>query len=380
MIYLDNAATTKVDSEILESYNELLKTMYMNTSSIHQGGQQSARLLQKARDQIASLFGVLSNEVIFTSGSTESNNMAIKGVAFKYQNRGKHLITSAVEHPSVLNTFIQLRDYFGFELTILPVDSNGYVSPDTLKEAMRDDTILVSIMAVNNEVGTINDIETLADIVHEYPKAIFHSDTTQAIGKIDIPYNKIDMFVLSAHKLHGLKGSGALIKKKNIELLPLLNGGGQEFGFRSGTNDFPKEVILAKTIRLALEQRKNHYDYVTSLWNYAYEKFETLKEDVVINSTKGNSPFVLNVSLINKKSSVIVEALSNMGIMVSTTSACSSKKEPHSLVLEAMGKDKNIYSNMIRLSFDHSNTKEDIDKFFEAFIPLLKGLKNNRKD
>lgn len=380
MIYFDNAATTFVNPNVLDSYNELLKTMFMNTSSVHQGGQQSARLLLKAREQIASLFALNSNEIIFTSGSTESNNMAIKGVCLQYQNRGKHIITSAVEHPSVMNTCLQLRDYFGFELTILPVNEKGEVAPDSLRQAMKDTTILVSIMAVNNEVGAINDVATLADIVHQYPKAFFHCDTTQAIGKIDLPFDKIDMFVLSAHKLHGLKGSGALIKKKNIELLPLLSGGGQEFGYRSGTNDFPKEVILAKTLRLALESKNANNEYVNKLWTYAYEQFEAMADDIVINSSKNGSPYILNVSLLKKKSSVVVEALSNKGIMVSTTSACSSKKEPHSLVLEAMGKSSTVYSNSLRLSFDISNTIEELDTFFKVLKDILNDVKDNRKE
>ena len=379
MIYLDNAATTNTSPEILNAYYDLVNKLYMNTSSIHQGGIQSSKLLTKARDQIASLFGVLSNEVIFTSCATESNNLAIKGVALQYKNRGKHLITSSIEHPSVLNAFIQLRDLFGFDLTILPVNSEGIVEPSVLESNMRNDTILVSIICVNNEVGSINDVGALADIVHKYPKCFFHSDTTQAIGKInDIPYNKLDLFVLSAHKLHGLKGSGALIKKKNIELVPLLSGGGQEFGLRSGTNDFQKEVILAKTLRLALENQNKEYQHAKMLFDYAYNKFFEMEDEISINSSKDGSPFIINVSFKNKKSSVIVEGLSANEIMVSTTSACSSKKEAHSYVLEAMGKSKQEYSNSIRLSFDLKNTKEEIDIFFNCLRKLIDDLKNNK--
>lgn len=379
MIYLDNAATTKVDDVILQSYCDLTNKLFMNTSSVHQGGVESAKLLTKAREQIASLFGVNANEIIFTSGATESNNLAIKGIAFQYQNRGKHLITSAVEHPSVLNTFFQLRDYFGFDLTVLPVNSEGKVEPKTLEENMRNDTILVSIMAVNNEVGCINDLDSLADIVHKYPKCFFHSDTTQAIGKIPyIPYDKLDLFVLSAHKIHGLKGSGVLVKKKNIELLPLLSGGGQEFGIRSGTNDFQKEVILAKTLRLALEAQSKDYEIAKTLFDYAYDEFTKLSDEVVINSKKGESPFILNISFINKKSSVIVEGLSSKSIMVSTTSACSSKKEAYSSVLKAMGKSKQEYSNSLRLSFDRYNTITELSIFFNELKILLNNLKDNK--
>ncbi|MCF0117054.1 MAG: cysteine desulfurase [Bacilli bacterium] len=370
MIYLDNAATTNTDKVILDSYYNLVNKMFMNTSSLHAGGVESARLLQLAREQIGDLFKVNSSEVIFTSGATESNNLAIKGVAFKYKNRGKHLITTAVEHPSVLNTFKQLRDEFGFDLTILPVNANGTLEPNTLKANMRDDTILVSIMAVNNEVGSINDLSSLADIVHSNPKTFFHSDTTQSIGKMDIDYSKIDLFVLSSHKLYGLKGSGVLIKKKNVELMPLLCGGGQEYNYRSGTNDFQKEVILAKTLRLALEEKQKNYDHAVELFDYAFSHLSKMK-NISINSSKGQSPFILNFSLLENKSSVVVEALSKEGIMVSTTSACSSKKEPHSLVLEAMGKSPREYSNSIRISFGKYNTKEEIDIFISTLDKIL---------
>lgn len=370
MIYFDNAATTAINKEVLGSFHELCEKYYGNPSSNHRYGQESFKLLQMAREQIRQVFKLDNYEVIFTSGATESNNIAIKGVCLAYQKRGKHIITSSVEHASVLNAFKQLKDEFGFEVTILPVNEKGQVEPETLAKNMRNDTILVSIMAVNNEVGSINDLEALSDIVHQYPKCFFHSDTTQALGKIDLPYDKLDMFVASAHKLHGLKGSGVLLIKKNITPLALFSGGGQESNLRSGTNDMPRDVAIAKTIRIALENREQNYLKVQKLNDYVRSKLKEIGE-VEINSPVDASPFILNFSLKEHKASVIVEALSLEDIMVSTISACSSKRNEKSYVLVAMHKDMRISSNPIRLSFDATNTMEEVDIFMETFKKIL---------
>lgn len=373
MIYFDHAATTPIRHEILDTYNDLLNNFFANPSSLHRLGQETSHLLSIAREQIASLFKRKSEEVIFTSGATEANNLAIKGYALRYQNRGKHLITSKIEHPSVLKAFEQLEKQ-GFECTYLDVDDNGTINLEQLRNSIRNDTILVSIMTVNNEVGSINNIKEIAAIVHQYPKVVFHSDTTQAIGKIDIPYNDIDIFVLSAHKLNGLKGSGALIKRKHIEFLPLLSGGGQEFDYRSGTNDFQKEVVLAKTVRLVLEEQKKHYLKVKELHDYLLALLNSNKE-ISLNSPIDGSPYIINFSFLNKKASVVVEALSKAEIMVSTISACSSKKTVHSYVLEAMGKSKQIYQNSLRVSFGYQNTKEEIDYFVKVLFETINSIR-----
>ena len=375
MIYFDNAATTSVNREVLDTFIELNTKYYGNASSNHRYGQESSRLLKQARDQILRLLNVSDKyEVIFTSGATESNNIAIKGVALAYQNRGKHLITSCVEHPSVLNAFRQLEDEFGFEVTVLPVDENGKIRLSDLKDAMRNDTILVSIMAVNNEVGSINDISGIKDIVSKYPKCFFHSDTTQAITKIPLDYSKIDLFIASAHKLHGLKGSGILLMKKNIIPLALFSGGGQENNIRSGTNDMPKDVAMAKTLRIAFENQKQSYEHVLKLNKYMREELGKI-EEIVFNSPLDASPFILDFSLAKHKASVIVEALSIKDIMVSTISACSSKRNEKSHVLSAMGRDLNLASNPIRLSFDYSNTIEEANMFIKEFKKILADTK-----
>ena len=375
MIYFDNAATTSVNKDLLVSFNQLVEKYYGNPSSNHKIGLESSRLLNLAREQVLSLLGLDKNyEIIFTSGATESNNLAIKGVALAYKNRGKHLITTNVEHPSVLNAFKQLEEEFGFEVTILPVNEKGIIEPDTLRKAMRNDTILVSIMHVNNETGEINDIEALSKIVHEYPKCFFHSDTTQSITKIDVNYNLIDMFIASSHKIHGLKGSGFLAIRKSIKPLPLLSGGGQEFNLRSGTSDMPKDVTLAKTLRLAFENKDKKIKKVQEINNYIRKELERFDE-VVINSSLDALPFILNFSLLRHKASVVVEALSLKDIMVSTISACSSKKSNKSYVLAAMNKNSVEASNPIRLSFDESNTLEEAKIFITTLHNILESTK-----
>lgn len=374
MIYLDNAATTAIDKDVLSSYVSLLNEYYANPASIHKAGQDSFRLLSKAREQIIKLFDLPNYEVIFTSGSTEAINLALKGFAFANENRGKHLITSAIEHPAVLNALKQLRDQFGFRLTILPVNKFGVVSVDDVKNNMSEDTILVAIMTVNNEIGSIQPVSEISKIVRNYPKAVFFSDTTQAVGKIAIQYSSIDMFVISAHKINGLKGSGALIKRKGINLLPLASGGGQENNYRSGTSDFPVHVMLAKTLRLAFERLEEHENSAKKLTSLLREELAN-RINIVRNSPINGSPFILNFSLTDKKASVVIEALSSRGIMVSSVSACSSTKFKTSDVLTAMGLDEKLSSNSIRVSVGCQNTIEEIQTFIRALDEVMSAIR-----
>lgn len=372
MIYFDNAATTKLNKEVLKGFNDLNLKFFANSASTHKLGIESYRLEEKARSQIATLLNCEPNEIIFTSGATESNNLAIKGSALKYKNRGKHIITSRVEHPSVLNAFKSLEEDFGFHVTYLDVNSDGSIELDSLKKAIRDDTILVSLMAVNNEVGSINPIKEIGELLKKYPKVIFHCDATQAIGKIKLDYTNVDLLSMSSHKIHGFKGSGLLLKRKNIDLMPLFSGGGQEFNYRSGTNNYIYEVCLAKTLRISFEELENNYKYVKELNDYLRIKLEEL--NVRINSPINASPYILSLSL-DKKASVVSEALSLKDIYVSTKSACSSKKSPTSYVLLAMGKSSLDSMNAIRISFSNENTKEEIDIFVKELNEILKTLK-----
>ena len=374
IIYLDNAATSKVYPEVLESYNQITLKYFANPSSIHKLGQESNRLLEKSREQILSLLNLNHHEVIFTSGATEANNLAIKGYAFANKSRGNHLITTAVEHPSVLNTFKVLEKY-GYEVTILPVNKNGAIEVNSLKAAIKDNTILVSIMSVNNETGAINPIKEIGDLLKNYPKIAFHVDMTQAIGKIDIPLENIDMFSFSGHKIHALLGSGALIKDKKIILEPIAHGGGQENNNRSGTNTLALSATLSKALRISLKEQKENYQKVSNLRDYLVSYLKDNPDLYCLNSLDKDNPYIVNFSLLNHKASVVVEALSNKGIMVSSLSACHSKNEDYSYVVLAMNNDMKLAHNTIRVSFSYENTVDDVNALIRGLKQIMKEIK-----
>lgn len=374
IIYLDNASTSKVNSEVLDSFNQISLKYFANASSIHRLGQESNRLLEKSREQILSLLNLNHHEVIFTSGATEANNLAIRGYALANRNRGNHLITSATEHPSVLNTFKQLEKY-GFEITVLPVNEKGVIEVNSLREAVNEQTILVSIMSVNNEIGAINPIKEIGEYLKKYPKIAFHVDMTQAIGKIDIPLENVDMFSFAGHKIHGLLGSGALVKEKKIVLEPQNSGGGQENNLRSGTNTVALSASLAKALRLAIVNRETNYQKVSELRDYLVSYLKDNEDKYVLNSLDKNNPYIVNFSLKNRKASVVVEALSNRNIMVSSLSACHSKNEDYSYVVYALKHDMCLAHNTIRVSFSYGNTLDDVKDFIKALKEIIKEIK-----
>ena len=376
IIYLDNASTTSVNADVLSSYNKVVSDYKGNASSIHSLGMEASRLIDKARNQILSCLKLDNDDLIFTSGATEANNLAIKGYAFKYQNRGKHIIVSEIEHPSVKEAAQELHDVFGFDVDYLPVDEHGIVDLSALKTLLRKDTILVSVMAVNNEVGAIQPIKEIKEILKDYPKIAFHVDAVQAIGKVDLDYQDVDMITISSHKIHGLKSIGALIKKKNITLLPLLSGGGQENNQRSGTYDPALIVSFAKAIRLTIESSSNNRLYVKSLYDYLYDYFLKHEDEFKTNSFSKDNPYILNVSLRNKKAAVIVEGLSKEGIMVSSLSACHSKGEKISYVVYAMTKDTDLAHNTLRISLSYENTLDEIKYFIEILEKVMKGVRS----
>lgn len=375
IIYLDNAANTLVNPEILQTYQKVIEQFIANPSSIHFEGQKASHLLDIARQQILDCFHLSNHEVIFTSGATEANNLAIKGTAFQYANRGRHIITSVAEHPSVLEVFRQLETKFQFTVTYLPINKDGIIDIDDLKKAITNETIFVSLMAVNNETGAINPIKEIASILSKHPKIIFHVDAVQAVGKILFDYSKVDLITIAGHKINALNSCGALLKRKKIDLLPLLAGGGQEGGIRSGSNDVAMGVSLSKAIRLALADVPSKIEYIKPL-NQQIRSYLLANADLYeINTPNDASPFIINFSLKNRKASVVVEALSNRGIMISSTSACHARKEAFSYVVKAMGKAEQIYSNTLRVSLDTTNTKSDVSLFLSSLDEVVKGIK-----
>lgn len=370
MIYFDNAATTRPSLAVLECFEKENEQCFANPSSRHAYGREAYRKLENARLSILKSLS-LSNDyrVLFTSGASESNNLAIKGIAKEYLRRGKRIITTQVEHPSVLEAFRSLEKE-GFEVIYLPTKEDGTVDPETLKENMNKETILVSIMATNNETGSNNDILALSKIVHTFPKAFFHVDVTQAIGKRYLPYSSIDLFSFSGHKIHGLKGTGALILKKNITLLRQIDGGDQEYFFRAGTDNLPGDEALAVALEEATKNLQENINHAKEISSFLREELEK-NDEILMNSPLDGSPFILNFSLKRKKASVVTEALSHEGIYVSSVSACNSKGEPISYVLEAMGFSKERAMNSIRLSFSRENTLEEAKTFLNTLQNIL---------
>lgn len=376
MVYFDYASTTPIRKEVLEAYEKVLHTYYANADSLHQEGRKVNTLLEQSRANIAQLFHVQAEEILFTSCASEANNYALKGFALANQNRGRHIIVSSVEHSSILSSAKQLEEVFGFEVTYLGLHADGRVHVEDIKQALRKDTILVSIMLVNNETGCINPIAEIAEYVHTHSRAVMHCDMVQALGKMDLPLSAVDMATFSAHKIFGLKGSALLYHRKSIRLLSLISAGQQEWGLRGGTSNAPCEIVLAKTIRLALQEQKAHVEHVQKLNAYVRQQLVKI-EDIDINSPSDALPFILNFSCLSIGSEIMLNALDARGICVSAQSTCNSKGKAISHVLLAMGKDERHATHAVRLSFSHLNNKEEIDFFIKALKEIIEEYATN---
>lgn len=368
MIYFDNAATTKIYDDALTSYVQVSQKFFGNPSSLHQLGVDAHQVLTKARAQVASLLSVLPEEIFFTSGGTESNNWAIKGTALEKSVFGKHIITTKIEHPSVFQTCKQL-ERFGFEVTYLDVDSKGIVSVDQLKENLRKDTILVSVMAVNNEVGAVQPIAEIAKVLEEYPSIHFHVDAVQAVERASqlLAIGRIDLLSLSAHKFHGPRGVGIMYKKFGRKIQALLTGGGQEKGERSTTENLPGIVATTKALRMAQEEKSVTGDLRSKLW-----KELATKPEIRIFSPEDGASHVLCFAIKGVRGEVVVHAFENHGIYISTTSACSSKKADSSSTLYAMDVPTEWATGAVRVSFSNDNTKEEVEQFINVLHQLMK--------
>lgn len=371
LIYFDNAATTRVDPHVLSIFNNTISENFANPSSIHKEGQRAFYLFNSSKEEILKLLNYKDGQVIYLSGATEANNLAIKGVAFRYKSRGRHLITSTYEHPSVLEVFRQLEKEFGYEVSYVSPNKDGVIETSEIEKLIRNDTILVSIMAVNNEIGAINPIKEISNLLEKYPKILFHVDASQAIGKIDIDYSKVDLLTISSHKIHGLKSFGCLVKKKKIELLSVNSGGGQEYNYRSGTEDLANALAFLEALKISIVEQKKRYEYVSTLSSHLLAYLKEHEDLYELNVPSPINPYIINFSSRTKKGSVIVEALSNHNIMVSSISACHSSKETSSYVIKAIGKSESIAHNTIRVSFDHNNTVEEIDVFTSTLEKII---------
>ena len=377
MIYFDNAASTKPCVEVLDIFYHEALNNYANPSSSHHFALNNFFAIEKARRAILNSLNLDYKiyEVNFLSGATEANNLGIIGFAHAFKNRGRHLITSAIEHSSVLRSFQELEKE-GFEVTYLKPNLDGFINLAELEKAIKKDTILISIMGVNNEVGSIFNVEEISKIARE-KNIVFHSDVAQGLGKVDFNYNDFDMMTLSGQKIHSLKGIGLLIKKKKIRLENLSFGGNQENKIRSGTQDYPSIMALTKGIELITKNREINYQLVDEISKYMITELSKINE-IKLHLYKRMSPYILNISFHTKKASVIVEALSNEGIYVSSMSACSEKEAQESGVLKAFEEDQFAASNAIRISFGIYNTVDEAKKFIEVLKKILINVKGVR--
>lgn len=375
MIYLDNSATTKPYPSVLQSYNQVSEKYFANPSSIHQLGGAAEKLLLQAKAQAAQIFHVTNDEIIFTSGGTEGNNIAIKGIAIQHQQRGKHIITSCIEHPSVYEACRTLEG-LGFTITYLPVDKDGVVSLKDVSDAIRSDTILITIMHVNNEIGSIQPIHEIGELAKKHPKLFFHVDHVQGLGKVPIHLQDsgIDLCTMSGHKIHGVKGTGILYKSNRTKLFPLFHGGGQEESIRPGTENLAGAVAMVKALRLINEREKQDADILLELRDYVMGKLAELN-GVIINTSRNAAPHIINFSVLGIKPEVLIHALGEKGIFISTKSACSSKLSDESRVLAALGLDEKRTTSGLRVSMSYETTQVELDMFIAVLEKSIKQLK-----
>ncbi|SJZ59651.1 cysteine desulfurase [Pilibacter termitis] len=370
MIYFDNAATTIPFPEVLDTYMKTSQRIIGNPSSLHSLGEEARRLLVRARGQVADILGVKGEEIFFTSGGTESDNWALKGSAIAKKNFGRHIIISAIEHPAVYETANQL-ELLGFEISRVGVDNRGMVKLDELSSLIRKDTILVSIMAVNNEIGSIQPISAIGELLEHYPNIHFHVDAVQAVGKIPTEkylHPRVDFASFSAHKFHGVRGVGFLYAKKGKDLAPLLTGGGQESNRRSTTENVAGIVSSAKALRLYMEKVKAKENHLQALQKYLLESLKTYENVTLFTECDEDfSPHIVTFGLRGVRGEVLVHAFEEKQIYISTTSACSSRKKYPASTLKAMNVPTNLSETAVRVSLDESNTMAEVEQFLIVF-------------
>ena len=369
MIYLDYSATTPVNEEILNSYIEATKKMVGNPNSLHKLGIEAKSLIDAATRQIANILKVKPNEIIYTSGASESNNTAIKGICLKYQNRGKHIITTHLEHSSIIEPLNYLKRQ-GFEVEYVNITENGMVDIEDLKKKIRDDTILVTIASINSEVGIVQPIKDIAALLKKYPKVYFHSDITQSLGKEKVDLTDVDLASFSAQKFYGMKGIGGLVKKENVVIEPLIHGGKSTTKDRSGTPATALIVSMAKALRLAYENLEEKQKYVKELNIFLRNELE--KNEITINSPEVAIPNILNISLENIKPETVLHALEEKEIYISTKTACATNDSSDAVY--AITKDEEKAKHSLRISLSYLTTKKELEIFITELVRIRSEL------
>ena len=369
MIYFDNSATTKPYPEVLATYTEVATRIWGNPSSLHNLGSQATRILEASRKQIAELIGKKAEEIYFTSGGTEGDNWVLKGVAFEKAPYGKHIIVSDIEHPAIKESAAWLKTQ-GFEVDYAPVDARGFVKVDELARLLRPDTTLVSVMAVNNEIGSIQPIHDIAALLEDRPTISFHVDAVQALAKVAteayLP-ERVDFATFSSHKFHGLRGVGFVYIKEGKKITPLLTGGGQEKEMRSTTENVAGIAATAKALRLAMENQEAFASKTQQMKEVIRKELANYPDVTIFSGEDHFAPHILTFGIKGVRGEVVVHAFEEFDIYISTTSACSSKAGKPAGTLIAMGVDKSIAQTAVRLSLDFENDMSQVEQFLTKF-------------
>ena len=369
MIYFDNSATTKPYPEALATYTEVATRIWGNPSSLHNLGSQATRILEASRKQIAKLIGKKAEEIYFTSGGTEGDNWILKGVAFEKAPYGKHIIVSDIEHPAIKESAAWLKTQ-GFEVDYAPVDARGFVKVDALASLLRPDTTLVSVMAVNNEIGSIQPIHEIAALLEDRPTISFHVDAVQALAKVATEVylpERVDFATFSSHKFHGLRGVGFVYIKEGKKITPLLTGGGQEKEMRSTTENVAGIAATAKALRLAMENQEVFASKTQQMKEVIRKELANYPDVTVFSGEDHFAPHILTFGIKGVRGEVVVHAFEEFDIYISTTSACSSKAGKPAGTLIAMGVDKSIAQTAVRLSLDTENDMSQVEQFLTKF-------------
>lgn len=369
MIYFDNSATTKPYPEALATYTEVATRIWGNPSSLHNLGSQATRILEASRKQIAELIGKKADEIYFTSGGTEGDNWILKGVTFEKSPYGKHIIVSDIEHPAIKESAAWLKTQ-GFEVDYAPVDARGFVKVDALANLLRPDTTLVSVMAVNNEIGSIQPIHDIAALLEDRPTVSFHVDAVQALAKVATEVylpERVDFATFSSHKFHGLRGVGFVYIKEGKKITPLLTGGGQEKEMRSTTENVAGIAATAKALRLAMENQEAFASKTQQMKEVIREELANYPDVTIFSGEDHFAPHILTFGIKGVRGEVVVHAFEEFDIYISTTSACSSKAGKPAGTLIAMGVDKSIAQTAVRLSLDLENDMSQVEQFLTKF-------------
>ncbi|HFI0038259.1 TPA: cysteine desulfurase family protein [Streptococcus suis] len=380
MIYFDNAATTQVYPEVLKTYTEVATKIWGNPSSLHNLGSQATRILEASRKQIAELLGKDSKEIFFTSGGTEGDNWVIKGVAFEKAHLGKHIIVSAIEHPAVKESALWLKNQ-GFEVDLAPVNAQGFVDVSALESLIRPDTTLVSIMAVNNEIGAIQPIQEISQLLADKPTISFHVDAVQAIGKVPTEQyltDRVDFTSFSGHKFHSVRGVGFVYVKAGKKIAPLLTGGGQESDKRSTTENVAGIAATAKALRLTLDKATDSQKRLAAMKQILVDELGKYDDVTVFSGLEDFVPSIVTFGIKNIRGEVIVHAFEDHQIYISTTSACSSKAGKPAGTLIAMGVPQKLAQTAVRISLDDDNDMGQIEQFLTIFKQIYQNTQKVR--